>query len=103
MAIIATVRQHDTWEGRPTIELKKFIPQHLMVFEGSAGFGGEESKDPIKAAKTWCEVNDQVNDQEGDHILVIDTQVPIESKQHAYCLFPEYHEENDYHLTWEKS
>ena len=98
MAIIATVRQHDTWEGRPTVELKKFIPEHLMTFEGSAGFGGEESTDPIKAAKAWCEANNQ----DGDHILVIDTQAPVESETHKYCIFPEYHEKNDFRLTWER-
>jgi len=99
MAIIAKVRQHDTWEGRPTIELKKFIPKHLMVFEGSAGFGGKETDDPIQDAKNW----DEANNQDGDHILIIDTQVPVDSEYHSYCLFPEFREENDFLLTWERS
>lgn len=102
MAIIATVRQHDTWEGRATLELKKFIPEHLMTFEGSAGYGGEEAENPVQAAKDYAEAKGYTGEVDGHHILVIDTQSPEGTNTHAYSLFPYYRDENDFNLTWEK-
>ena len=100
MAIIAIVRRYDTWGMEPTAELKKFIPENLATFEGSAGYGGTEVYDVVQAAKDWMIENGATNDSEGDHILVIDTQSPEWSKHHMNTLHPKYLESDDYRLSW---
>ena len=98
MAMITEVRRADTWEGRPTETLAKFIPEHLMTFAGSAGDGGIEAADPIIAAKEFAVDADPCLD--GMHIIIIDTQSPDWSDTHMKSLWPHWADDSN-HATWQ--
>lgn len=101
MSTIATIKQFDTWGGlAPTIELKKFIEKDLMTFEGSAGFGGVESSNPIAAAKEWAENNNADSALHGFYLEVIDTQSPVGTSTHKTQYYPEATEENNFVVHW---
>ena len=81
------------------IELKKFIPEALATFEGSAGYGGQPSDNPVESAKKWAIANNATNTNQNDCIVILDTQTP-EWAGNKTVLIPEYKESNDYNLSW---
>ena len=87
------------WEGlSPIITLAKFIPENLMTFEGSFGFGGTEASDPVKAAKAWAIENKTDSDIHGFYLEVVDTQSPIGTRTHKTQYYPTATEENNFNV-----
>ena len=97
MSIIVTVKQADTWNGGKTIVLKQF------VLFGHNKINSEQSHNPIAAAKNWAIKNNHTNENEGDHIIIRDTQCPASSDDYLTLLSPEFLEENDFNLSWHTS
>ncbi len=93
MAIIAIVKQTDTWENNFVLTHNKYIPSELSTFKGSAGDGGIQSEDPIESAKKYCE---QYSEYDGYHVEIIDTQSPVGTSTHSRTIFPT---DDDYGIT----
>jgi hypothetical protein len=101
MSIIVTIKERDMWEGiAPVIERAKFIEEGLMTFEGSMGFGGVESRNPMQSAKDWAIVNKCDSDIHGFYMEVIDTQSPAGSNSHKREYAPILNERNDFIVEW---
>ena len=101
MAIIASIKQSDAWEGRfPPVTKARFIPEHVIDFPGSACRGGLPSSDPVADAKKWAEANGADSDIHGFYLEVIDTQSPVGTSTHKTLYYPESTEENNFVVEW---